>query len=180
MIARVSDSEVDGNGSFVRDILHNEHNAGSLEMDNMQRTDQNASTASIIDSDEAHLSIPESSEQTLAPMIISASRLPDVADDGLATVEISKLMTAKVLDKRSSSSGVEYKGGLEPLWLAADLTEKAQMGRFYIRAYGNGLVHAKRLRTLRSGKRPLKKWRRFEQVFFCFAHAQVLVCLATL
>ena len=51
-----------------------------------------------------------------------------VDEDGLAIVDISKLTTVKVLDKRSSSSGVEYKCELEPLWLAVDLVEKAQMG----------------------------------------------------
>ena len=62
--------------------------------------------------------------KTLAPMTVSASSLLDVTEDGLATVNISKLMTAKVLDRRSTSSGVTYKCELEPLWLAADLVEK--------------------------------------------------------
>jgi hypothetical protein len=46
------------------------------------------------------------------------------SEDGLAIVDISKLTTVKVLDKRSSSSGVEYKCEFEPLWLAADLAER--------------------------------------------------------
>ena len=50
-----------------------------------------------------------------------------VDEDGLVIVDISKLTMVKVLDKRSSSSGVEYKCELEPLWLAADLVERAQM-----------------------------------------------------
>jgi hypothetical protein len=37
------------------------------------------------------------------------------SEDGLAIVDISKLTTVKVLDKRSSSSGVEYKCEFEPL-----------------------------------------------------------------
>jgi hypothetical protein len=65
----------------------------------------------------------------------------------------SKLTTVKVLDKWSSSSGVEYKCEFEPLWLAADLAERAQMGRIHIRRYENGLVRDRRLKTLRVGKR---------------------------
>jgi hypothetical protein len=75
------------------------------------------------------------------------------SEDGLAVVDISKLTTVKVLDKRSSSSGVEYKCEFEPLWLAADLAERAQMGRNQIRKYENGLVRDRRLKTLRVGKR---------------------------
>ena len=58
-------------------------------------------------------------------MAVSASSLSDVGEDGLAIVDISKLTTLKVLDKRLSSSGVEYKCELELLWLAADLAERA-------------------------------------------------------
>lgn len=86
-------------------------------------------------------------------MTVSASSLPDVGEDGLAIVDISKLITVKVLDKRSSSFGVEYKCDFEPLWLAADLAERAQMGRVHIRDYENGLVRDRRLRTLRVAKR---------------------------
>jgi hypothetical protein len=50
------------------------------------------------------------------------------SEDGLAIVDISKLTTVKVLDKRSSSSGVEYKCEFEPLWLAADLAGKGADG----------------------------------------------------
>jgi hypothetical protein len=156
MIAR-DDLEVDKGNSFIHDILHNEHDAGSLETDMMQRIDQNGSIASTIDSDEAYLSIPESSKQTLALMTVSASSLLDVTKDGLATVDISKLMTAKVLDKRSSSSGVTYKCELEPLWLAADLVERMQMGHVHIRSYENGLIRDGRLKTLRVRKRKLSQ-----------------------
>jgi hypothetical protein len=48
-------------------------------------------------------------------MAVSASSLSDVDEDGLAIVNISKLTTVKVLDKRSSSSEVKYKCELEPL-----------------------------------------------------------------
>jgi hypothetical protein len=93
------------------------------------------------------------SEQTLALTTVSASSLSNVGEDGLTIVDISKLTTVKVLDKRSSSSGVEYKCELEPLWLAADLAERAQMRRVHIRSYENGLVRDRRLKTLRVRKR---------------------------
>jgi len=92
-------------------------------------------------------------EQTLALTTVSASSLSDVGEDGPTIVDISKLTTVKVLDKRSGSSGVEYKCELEPLWLAADLAERAQMGRVHIRSYENGLVRDRRLKTLRVRKR---------------------------
>jgi hypothetical protein len=117
-------------------------------MDNLQSTDQTELIASINGSGETHLSIARSSEQTLALMTVSASSLSDAIDDSPAIVNVSK-----VLDKRSSSSGVEYKCDLEPLWLAAALAEGAQMGRVRIRSYENGLIRDRRLKTLRVGKR---------------------------
>ena len=68
-------------------------------------------------------------------------------------MDVSKLTTVKILDKRSNASRVEYECELEPLWLAAYLVEKARMGRVCIRGYENGLVRAGRLRRLRAGKR---------------------------
>ena len=68
-------------------------------------------------------------------------------------MDISKLTIVKILDKRSNASGVEYECELEPLWLAADLVEKARMGRVCICGYENGLVRAGRLVRLRAGKR---------------------------
>jgi hypothetical protein len=64
-------------------------------------------------------------------------------------VDISNFTTAKILDERPSPSGVEYRCELEPLWLAAELVEKAKMGRVHIRSYKNGLIQANRLGTLR-------------------------------
>jgi hypothetical protein len=90
-------------------------------------------------------------------MTVSASSLSDVSEDGLAIVDISKLTTVKALDKRSSLSRVEYKCELEPLWLAADLAERVQMGRVHIRSYENGLVRDRRLNVLRVGKRKFSK-----------------------
>jgi hypothetical protein len=102
------------------------------------------------DSDEARLSIAESSKLILSSMTLLASSLPSAGEDGLEIVNIS---TAKILDKRSSPSGIENRCELEPLWLAADLMEGAQTGHVHIRSYENGLVRAGRLKTLRVGKR---------------------------
>lgn len=68
--------------------------------------------------------------------------LPDLGEDGPALVNMSTLKVLNVLDRRSGLSGDQYKCALEPMWFAADLAEKAQMGDFYIRAYENGLVRA--------------------------------------
>jgi len=50
-------------------------------------------------------------------MAISASSLADLDEDGPAIVyiSISKLKATKILNKRSSPSGAEYKCELEPL-----------------------------------------------------------------
>jgi hypothetical protein len=72
-------------------------------------------------------------------------------------VDISNFTAAKVLDERPSPSGVEYRCELEPLWLAADLVEKAKIGRVHIRNYKNGLIQANRLGTLRERKRKLSQ-----------------------
>jgi len=117
-----------------------------VETDSLQRADQ---TESIINSDEAPLSIAESSEQTVAPITASGPSLPGLGEDSLAVVDISKFGTAKIVDKRSSSSGIEYMCELEPLWLAADLVGKTQMAGVHIRGYENGLIWAGRVATLR-------------------------------
>jgi hypothetical protein len=44
-----------------------------------------------------------------------------------------------------------------PPWLAADLVEKAKMGRVHIRNYKNGLIQVNRLGTLRERKRKLSQ-----------------------
>jgi hypothetical protein len=153
MVAAGGDPEVDRGSSFVRNRPHNEYDTDSAEADNLQNTDQADPIASTNSSGETHLSITRFSGQTLALMAVSASSLSDVSEDGLVIVDISKLTTVKVLEKRSSSSGVEYKCELEPLWLTADMAERAQMGRVHIRNYENGLVRDRRLKTLRVGKR---------------------------
>jgi hypothetical protein len=152
MVAGGGDLGVDMDSSFVRDKPHHEHNAGSVEAEPLQRADQTEPIVGIDGSDEAPPSIAESSEQTLALLTAPSSSLPDLGEGGPAIVDISKFTTVTIVDKRSSSSGVEYKCEFEPLWLAADLVEKAQMGRVHIRSYENGLVRAARLKTLRVGK----------------------------
>jgi len=57
-------------------------------------------------------------------MAVPPLDLPNVGEDGLAIVDVSALTTAKILGKRLSQSGVEYKCELEPLWMAADLVER--------------------------------------------------------
>jgi hypothetical protein len=153
MVAGGGDSEVDRGSSFVRNRPHNEYDTGSAETDNLRNTDQTDPIASINSSGEAHLSIARFSEQTLALIAVSASSLSDAGEGGLAIVDISNLTTVKILDKRSSSSGVEYRCELEPLWLTADLAERARIGRAHIRSYENGVVRDRRLKTLRVGKR---------------------------
>ena len=106
----------------------------------MQSTDQTEPITSTCRSGETHPSIARPSEQILALRTVSASSLSDAGEDGPAIIDVSKLTTVKVLDKRSGSSRVEYKCELGPLWLAADLVERAQMGRVHIRSYENGLV----------------------------------------
>jgi len=59
-------------------------------------------------------------------------------------VEVSTLKVVNILDRQSGPPGDEYECELEPVWFAADLVEKAQMGRFHIRAYENRLVRARR------------------------------------
>jgi hypothetical protein len=115
------DLEVDMGSSLVRDRPHNEHGTGSVETGRSQNPDQTGSTVKTgptVDIDEAPLSIVESSEQTLVVMTVLASSLIDLGEDSPATIDISELTTARILNKRSSPSGVEYK--CERLWLTVE------------------------------------------------------------
>ena len=69
-----------------------------------------------------HNSIVESSGQTLAPVTVSVLSLPGIGEDDPVMVDISNAVV-----KQLSPSGVKYRCELEPLWLAADLVEKAKM-----------------------------------------------------
>jgi hypothetical protein len=82
----------------------------------LRRTDQNEIIVGTDGSKGAAPSIAESSEQTLDPIAASPFNLPDLDDRGLEMIDISKVTTAKILDKRLSQSGVEYKCELGPLW----------------------------------------------------------------
>ena len=110
MIAGGSDLEVDRDSFLIRDRPHHEHGADSVEMETLQRADQTEPNVSNDDTDEARISIAESSEQTLAPIVALPPNLSDVGGHGLAMIDISKVTTTKVLDKRSSSLGVELVG----------------------------------------------------------------------
>jgi hypothetical protein len=121
-------------------VDHNEHDTGSAETENLQRTDQTEPIVNTNDSDKAFPPIAESSEQILSTGTASASSLPDLGEGGPAIVNRSKFTTMKILHKRSSVSRVKYKCELEPLWFTVNLVERAQIGRAYIRSYENGLV----------------------------------------
>jgi hypothetical protein len=139
--------------SSLRGRSHNEHNVGSVETNKRQRVRQTEPVINSYDSDEAPLSIAESSGQTLTSITVSGSSLPGRDEDGSVTVDISNVMTTKIIDKRPSSSGFEYRCELGPLWLSSDLVGKTQMGGVQIRSYENGLIRAGRLGTLRERKR---------------------------
>jgi hypothetical protein len=149
--------EVDVASSSLRDRSYNEHDMGSTETDNLQRANQTELVVNTNVSVEPPLSTAESSGQTLALTTVSVSSLPDLGDGGPVMADISNFTAAKILGERSSPSGVEYRCELEPLWLAADLVEKAKMGRVHIRNYKNGLIQANRLGTLRERKRKLSQ-----------------------
>jgi hypothetical protein len=71
-------------------------------------------------------------------------------------VDILTFTVTKILDKRSSPYGVEYRCELEPLWLPADLVKEVQMGCVHVRSYEKGLERAARLDTLRKGTQKRK------------------------
>jgi hypothetical protein len=150
--------EVDVASSSLRDRSHNEHGMGSAEIDNLQRELIRPSLSSTLMLPTSLLpSIAESSGQTLALTTVSASSLSDLSEGGPVMVDISNFTAAKVLDEWLSPSGVEYRCELEPLWLAADLMEKAKMGRVHIWNYRNDLIQANRLGMLRERKRKLSQ-----------------------
>jgi hypothetical protein len=121
------------------------------------------------------------SDQTLALLTVLVSGLPDVREGGSAMGNILKFEITKILDKRSSPSGVEYKCELEPMWLAADWVERAQMGRVQIRSYENGLIREECCQTLRGGRRSFQKCKHVERAVFnlCSAPLYGLVYLGT-
>ena len=79
-----------------------------------------------------------------------------IGENDPVMVDISTFTTTKILDKRSSPCGVEYRCELEPLWLPADLVKEVQMGCVHVRSYEKGLVRVSRLDTLRKGTQKRK------------------------
>ena len=53
--------------------------------------------------------------ETLASVTVSASSLPNIGEDDPVMVNISTFTITKILDKRPSPRGVEYRCELEPL-----------------------------------------------------------------
>ena len=68
-------------------------------------------------------------------------------------VETSNFTTLKILNKRSSSSGVDYECELGPLWLPTEIVEGLQIARVHILSYEKGLTRDVCVGTLRSTKR---------------------------
>ena len=139
--------------SSLRDRPYNEHDTGSVKADDLQGAGRTAPVINTPVFDEAPLSTAESSGQTLASVTVSASSLPDIGEDDPVMIDISCFTTAKILDKRSSPFGVEYRCELEPVWLSSVLVKEIPMGGVRIRSYENGLIRADRLGTLRDRKR---------------------------
>jgi hypothetical protein len=126
----------------------------SVETDKLQGAGRTAPVVNTSVFNEAPLSIAESSEQTLASVTVSSlPNLPDISEDDPVMIDISYFTTARILDKRSSPFGVEYRYELEPLWLPTELVKEMPMGGVRVRSYENGLIRADRLGTLRDRKR---------------------------
>jgi hypothetical protein len=124
-----------------------------VETDNsLRRSGKTKPNVNSYDSGKARLPISDSSGQTLAPATVPASSLPNCDEDGPVMVNISNFTTTKILDKQSSPCGVEYRCGLEPSWLPADLVKEVQMGCVHVRSYEKGLIRAARLGASRSTK----------------------------
>jgi hypothetical protein len=86
MVAGSSDSEVDQGSSL------NEYDTGSVETENLQSTDQ---TASTYGSGETHPSIAGPSEQILALITVSASSLSDAGEDSPAVIDVFETYNGK-------------------------------------------------------------------------------------
>jgi hypothetical protein len=138
--------------SSLRDRSYIEHDTGSVKADDLQGAGQTAPVINTPVFDEAPLSTAESSGQTLASVTVSASSLSNIGEND-PVIDISCFTTAKILDKRSSPFGVEYRCELKPVWLSSVLVKEIPMGGVRIRSYENGLIRADRLGTLRDRKR---------------------------
>src|SRR5256714_12069502 len=83
------------------------------------------------------------SELTYLDSILVVSTIVVIAGEhDPVMIDISYFTTARILDKRSSPFGVEYRCELEPLWLPAELVKEVPMGGVRVRSYENGLIRA--------------------------------------
>ena len=139
--------------SSFRDRSYNEHDPDSVKADDLQKAGRTASVINISVFDEAPFSNVEFSGQTLISMTVSASSLPNISKNDPVVIDISYFTTAKILDKRSSPFGIEYRCELGPVWLLLVLVKKISMEGVRIRSYENGLVRTDRLGTLRDRKK---------------------------
>jgi hypothetical protein len=94
-------SEVDGTSSAIRVGSH-EHDTGSMEMND-----------------------PQPATLALSTVTFSGSSLSKIGENDPVMVDISNFTTTKILDKRSSLGGIEYKCGL---WVACGLGERGEEG----------------------------------------------------
>ena len=67
--------DINRSNPLVHDIPHGAYDISSVETDNLQRTDPTDPIANANDSEEAPVEIAESSEQPLAAMTASVSKL---------------------------------------------------------------------------------------------------------
>jgi hypothetical protein len=154
VVAGDAASEVDGVSSAVDASPHNEHDTGSMEMDDPQGVGQAAPVVNISVFGEAPVSIAECSPETLVllTVILSASNLRKIGENDPGMVDISNFTTTKILDKRSSPCEVEeYRCELEPFWLPADLMKKVQMGHVHVRSYENETCTSSSSRHVKEG-----------------------------
>jgi hypothetical protein len=126
----------------------------SVETDKLQGAGRTAPVVNTSVFDEAPLSIAESSEQTLASIIVSSlPNLPDIGENDPVIIDILYFTIARILDKRSNPFKVEYRCELEPLWLPTELVKEMPIKDVRVRSYENRFIRADRLRTLRDRKR---------------------------
>ena len=112
--------------SSLRDKPYNEHDTSSVKADDLQGAGRTAPVVNTSVFDEAPLSIAESSGQTLASVTVSSlPNLPDIGEDDPVMINISCFTTAKILNKRLSPFGVEYRCELGPVWLSSVLVKGA-------------------------------------------------------
>jgi hypothetical protein len=90
---------VDVDCSFLHTRPHIEHDMSSVETNNLQTPGQTEPVVNSYVSGEASLSIAHSSGQTLVPITVSGSSLPNRDEAGPVTVDISTFTIMKIIDK---------------------------------------------------------------------------------